>query len=116
MQYPEPLLHHKGITHLRGLIQALVGDSLPDLTARQFAIVLIISTEVGSQTVRDLSERLKVQKPAITRAIDALENFGYAQRVADEANKRSVDIWRTEKGVDYVARVAHFMDVIDTDA
>ena len=50
----------------------------PDLTIRQIGVLL--NCAASSQTVRGLSAAMETSKPAITRAIDKLEDLGWATR------------------------------------
>jgi DNA-binding MarR family transcriptional regulator len=61
-----------------------------DYTDRQKAVLGIVVEEDAEETVRALAARLKVSKPAITRAIDKLANIGLVKRVTDPADRRSV--------------------------
>jgi DNA-binding MarR family transcriptional regulator len=52
----------------------------------------------GAHTVRGLAADLNVSKPAITRALDRLEELDLARRKVDLADRRSVLVQRTLKG------------------
>ena len=81
----------------RALIPYVRGQS-PDLSARQMALLLSIYVEGGPHTVRGLAAGLSISKPAVTRAIDALEQLEFVRRLPDETDKRSVLVSRTVKG------------------
>lgn len=81
---------------------ALVRDSAPDLSARQMAILLVVYLEPPPQTVRGLAERLKVTKPAITRALDTLGRLDLLTRRRDDVDRRNVIVQRTMAGAKYV--------------
>ncbi|TAN66701.1 MAG: MarR family transcriptional regulator, partial [Magnetospirillum sp.] len=49
-------------------------------------------------TVRGLAATLNISKPAITRALDRLTEFGLVKRKVDDQDRRSVLIQRTVKG------------------
>ena len=70
----------------------------PDLTTRQMAVLLQVYMEAPPHTVRGLAAVLGVSKPAITRAVDRLEDLNYVRRRKDEADKRSVLVQRTVAG------------------
>jgi DNA-binding MarR family transcriptional regulator len=78
----------------------------PDLTARQTAMMLTIYLEPGPHTVRGLAKKLKVGKPVIVRAIDALSDMGFLIRVADPMDRRNVFIERTDAGGEKLAILA----------
>ncbi|MHA6287498.1 MarR family transcriptional regulator [Maricaulis sp. CAU 1757] len=87
-----------------------VQGSVADLTARQFALLLAIFMRPGPHAVRDLALDLGLPKPAVTRALDALERQGLVRRKRDRADKRDVSVHRTVKGAvflyDYGENVA----------
>ncbi|WP_142849156.1 MarR family transcriptional regulator [Telmatospirillum sp. J64-1] len=82
----------------RGAIVESVRRDAPDLSARQMALLLTVYLTPPPHTVRGLSASLNVSKPAITRALDRLSEFGLLKRKQDEADRRSVLIQRTVKG------------------
>lgn len=70
----------------------------PDLTTRQMAVLLHVYLEEPPHTVRGLSHGLDMSKPAVTRALDRLENLGFVRRKTDDADKRSILVQRTVQG------------------
>lgn len=70
----------------------------PDLSSRQWAVLLTVYLNPPPHTVRALAADLAVSKPAITRAIDALEKLEFVRRLPDERDRRSVLVQRTVKG------------------
>lgn len=90
---------------MTGLLAAVAGSVRmegPDLSIRQFAILLIVAVEGGPQTVRGLAARLRLPKPAVSRALDRLEEVGLTRRVPDPADRRSVHILLTPKGQSFL--------------
>jgi len=83
---------------LRQTIVALVRRDGPDLSARQLGVFLTCYLEEEAQTVRGLAARLKVSKPAITRALDRLTEFELVRRKTDPTDRRSVLVQRTVAG------------------
>lgn len=70
-----------------------------DLTDRQKAVLGIVVEEADADhTVRSLAKRLKVSKPAITRAADRLEEFEFMKRERDQTDRRSVFLRLTTGG------------------
>ncbi|OFX10026.1 MAG: MarR family transcriptional regulator [Alphaproteobacteria bacterium RIFOXYD12_FULL_60_8] len=82
----------------RGAIVESVRHDTPDLSARQMALLLTVYLLDPPHTVRGLAEALNISKPAITRAIDRLSEFGLVKRKVDESDRRSVLVQRTVKG------------------
>lgn len=70
----------------------------PDLTARQTALLLQVYLTSPPHTVRGLAKELRISKPAVSRALDALGGRGLVRRKRDEADKRNVLVQRTVKG------------------
>src|SRR5215469_9939469 len=65
---------------LRGTTIGLVRSEDTDLSARQLAVFLTCYLTKEKQTVRGLAEKLRVQKPAITRALDRLQSLELLSR------------------------------------
>jgi DNA-binding MarR family transcriptional regulator len=95
---------------LRDTVVSLVRREGPDLTARQLAVMLISYLEDGPQTVRGLAARLNVAKPAITRALDRLEQFDLAHRRQDPRDRRSIVVARTPEGHAFLESLHGMLD------
>lgn len=94
----------------RRAMVANVRRDAPDLSARQMAVLLTVYMTEQPHTVRGLAEGLNVSKPAITRAIDRLGEFGLARRKTDPRDRRSVVVQRTVKGSVYLAEFAEIIN------
>lgn len=81
----------------RSLRDSVRGDG-PDLSARQMALLLTVYLVEPPHTVRGLGVELGISKPAVVRALDALERVDFARRRRDPADRRSVLVHRTVKG------------------
>ena len=79
-----------------------VREDVPDLTARQQALLLTVYLTPMPHTVRGLSERLNIAKPAVTRALDTLSRHGYVRRKKDPEDLRNVLVQRTVQGSVYL--------------
>lgn len=88
---------------LKDVLAETVRADGPDLNVRQAAILLRVSLEQGPHTVRGLAEALQLGKPAVSRALDALEGLGLAQRIPDESDRRSVLVQSTARGLAVLA-------------
>lgn len=88
-----------------------VRSAAVDLTSRQFALLLAIFMRPGPHAIRELARQLDLPKPAVTRALDALERQGFVRRKKDREDKRDVSVHRTIKGAlflyDYGENVAN---------
>jgi DNA-binding MarR family transcriptional regulator len=60
--------------------------------------------------VRGLAARLEVAKPAITRALDRLEEFQLARRVQDPRDRRSIIVTRTPEGDAFMEDLRGLLD------
>jgi len=89
-------IHAMNLWH-RVMVATLERD-LPDLTARQFALLFHVYLGPPPHTVRGLAARLKISKPAVTRALDRLSALGFVKRMRDKGDRRSVIISRTVAG------------------
>ncbi len=94
---------------MRDTIVGLVRRDGADLSARQLSVLLICFLEEGPHTVRGLAERLQVAKPAITRALDRLEQFDLVRRAPDPRDRRSVLVSRTAQGAAFIAHLRSLM-------
>ncbi|CAK7193249.1 hypothetical protein COMNV_01463 [Commensalibacter sp. Nvir] len=99
----------KYINVLKDTITALVRQETPDLSARQLAVFLICYLNETVQTVRGLAATLKVSKPAITRALDRLEELGMLSRKIDPMDRRSVLVQRSDIGNDHLSNIQSIM-------
>lgn len=95
---------------LRDTVVSLVRRDGPDLTARQLGVLLICYLEEGPHTVRGLAARLSVAKPAITRALDRLEEFAFARRMQDPRDRRSIVVARTPEGESFMEELRRLLD------
>jgi DNA-binding MarR family transcriptional regulator len=87
----------------RDVVLTGVRAAEPDLTARQVAVLMAVYLEAGQQTVRGLAGALNVGKPAIVRALDALEGLALLRRVRDPRDGRNVLIQGTREGLAWIA-------------
>lgn len=91
---------------LRETVMSLVRRDGPDLSARQLGVLLTVYLDDGPHTVRGLAASLDVSKPAITRALDRLEEFKLARRKIDPKDRRSVLVQRTDRGASLLREIS----------
>lgn len=94
----------------RDVMADAVRSEGPDLSMRQWAILMTIYLMPGPHTVRGLSRDLNVPKPAISRALDALSILGFVRRVRDMDDKRIVLVQKTPEGSMYVDDFARIVE------
>jgi len=101
-----PLLHI-----LKDTLTASVRSDGPDFTARQLSVFLKVYLEPGTEhTVRGLAEALNVSKPAITRALDRLQDNDFTKRETDPKDRRSVIVRRTPAGSTYLGTLSGYLN------
>jgi DNA-binding MarR family transcriptional regulator len=100
---------------LRATIIELVRREEKDLTCRQLAVLLICYLKDGPHTVRDLATQLAVAQPAITRAIDRLEQLALAKRSPSPSDLRSIIVDRTAAGHAFLAELRRVMATTAAD-
>ncbi|WP_018149510.1 MarR family winged helix-turn-helix transcriptional regulator [Henriciella marina] len=93
----------------RRALSSYVRTSDGDLTVRQQAILMTVALSAGPHTVRGLASDLDLAKPAVTRALDALEKAGFVRRRRDEHDLRSVIIERTVEGMTWLREFAELV-------
>jgi DNA-binding MarR family transcriptional regulator len=57
-------------------------------------------------TVRGLAAALNVSKPAITRALDRVQDEDFIKRETDSTDRRSVIVRRMPKGASYLGTIS----------
>lgn len=85
---------------------ASVAGDMPDLSARQTAVLMCVYLEEGPHTVRSLAAQLNVTKAVISRAIDRLKSYNYILRADDPRDRRSIVLRRTPDGINYLRAFA----------
>ena len=94
----------------REALRSAVRHEEPDLTTRQMVVMLVVYAPWEQKVrVRDLAEDLSLSKPAVSRALDRLEQLGYIRRKADLADGRSVLLQPTMRGSKFLADFAEFV-------
>lgn len=103
------LSEREGLELWRKAVTASVRSDAPDLTARQQAVLMTIALTPGPHTVRGLAEHLGIAKPAVTRALDALERLDFIRRLPDDTDLRSIFVERTPEGMSYLRTFARLV-------
>lgn len=87
-----------------------------DLSARQTAVLLNVYLMPPPHSIKSLAEDLMISKPAVCRAVDALEKSKLVKRVRDKQDKRNVLLQRTVKGSVYLSEFADIILTMSKDA
>jgi len=80
-----------------------------ELSDSQTAILAYLVRE-GPGTIGRLSEYERVTPPSMNRTVNRLEEAGYVERTADQADGRKVVVVPTERGVELVAETRRRRD------
>jgi len=91
----------------------IVGNQkVPDLSLRQMAIFLAVNTsdpryaeDDGRYTVRKMSASLGISKPAVTRALDRLEEFNLVRRSQDANDRRLVKVSPGQRAQGFLSQI-----------
>ena len=108
---PDARINKPSLDLWREVLAETVRGARPDLTTRQLAILLTIYADQSPHTVRGLSADLGLPKPAVTRALDALNALGFIRRRRDAADRRNVLIHRTVEGAVFLSEFEHSINV-----
>jgi DNA-binding MarR family transcriptional regulator len=106
----KPMAANENLATWRDVLADAVRSDAPDLSIRQWAILLTIYLNPGPHTVRGLSRDLQIPKPAISRALDALSILGFIRRVRDGQDRRVVLVQKTPEGSLYVDGFARIVE------
>lgn len=104
------------LTNWREVMCDAVRADRPDLSMRQWAILLTVYLNPGPHTVRALARDLGVPKPAISRALDSLSILGFIKRVRDINDKRIVLVQRTTDGAIFIDEFARLVESHSAEA
>ncbi len=86
---------------ITGALNFLLSQKKDDLSVRQLSVMMACVKK--KQTVRGLAAALGISRPAVTRAVDKLEEAGLMERTRDTTDNRSVDLTLTKSGVQFAA-------------
>jgi len=105
MTYP-PKPTDPNVFYYKRIVLAMVHNEAMffDLTDRQRAVMLVVYTDnpPSGHTVRGLASTLRVERPAITRALNRLTEFDLIQRQTDPLDGRSIVVAKTPAGTRYM--------------
>jgi DNA-binding MarR family transcriptional regulator len=96
----------RALSFWRSVTAASLKEMPVDLSARQQAVLLNVYLAAGPHSIKSMAEELAISKPAICRAVDALEGARLVKRVRDKQDKRNVLLTRTAKGSAYLSEFA----------
>ena len=103
------------LTLSHDMLAGLVRNDMPDLTLRQLCLILTIYTIPNTHTVRSLALHLNIAKPAVTRALDKLQDLGLLKRKADPNDGRSIIVQRTTTGAVFLSEIGEKFSLAATE-
>lgn len=83
---------------LRKVFRHLVSIKDVPISMTQLTCLSVISKQ-GQLTMSDLANELSMSNQQLTKVVDALCNFGMAERILDEDNRRKIFAKITPKGL-----------------
>lgn len=83
----------------------LISAGMSELTLRQLAVFLIISTEQGPHRVRHMAARIATHRVAVVRATTKLVTLGWITRHRDTHDARDVLFTTTKAGANALAKM-----------
>ena len=106
----------RALSFWHGVTSTALKQMPMDLSARQTAVLLNVYLMPSPHSIKSLAEELLISKPAICRAVDALEAAKLVKRLRDRQDKRNVLIQRTTKGSAYLSEFADIILHISKEA
>jgi DNA-binding MarR family transcriptional regulator len=94
---------------LQDAFLALVRRDGRDLPMRQLGIFLICYLQEGPHTIRGLAAELNCSRPAISHALDRLEELDLARRTDDPAGRGSILVRQTLHGAAFLRELRCMM-------
>ncbi len=104
MKAPQHTLEALGLWH--NILSRALKELPYDLSSRQMAVMTSVYLTEPPHTIRNLSERLCVSKPAVCRAVDSLSMMDLIRRKKDPEDGRNVFIQRTVTGSVFLSDMA----------
>lgn len=82
------------------------------ITVSEWRVVAHLSQE-NAVSVREITRRVGLDKPKVSRAASRLEAGGYVTKVANETDRRLIQLTLTDKGREMIATLAPIADAYD---
>lgn len=79
---------------------------IEDVSLPAFLILRLIATS-GEQRLSELADELDMTSGAITALCDRLEGYGYAERIRNKEDRRTIYLTITEAGKTFIERYDH---------
>ena len=97
------------------LMNTLVSSVQAHLSPSHFAIMKALNDN-GEAHMSEVAYWLSIPRPQMTRIVDKLVGFGYVEREIDTADRRSINIKLTTKGIqvykEWVLQAVNHMETI----
>lgn len=99
------MMKHSELTGFRRAIEAVVADpKTPDLTMRQFSVLLYAAQHESpaGPSVGVMADALRINKPAVTRVIDRLQEYELLIAIRSPLDRRKIEVSPTKAGRAYL--------------
>ena len=106
----------RALSFWHGVTNGALQKMSVDLSARQTAVLLNIYLMPTPHSIKSIADALVISKPAVCRAVDALEKAKLVKRLRDRGDKRNVLIQRTSKGSIYLSEFADIILSVSKEA
>ena len=84
------------------------------ITVAEWRVVAHLSQE-SAVSVREVTRRVGMDKPKVSRAASRLEASGYVTKVVNETDRRLVELTLTDKGREMVETLTPLADAYDAE-
>jgi DNA-binding MarR family transcriptional regulator len=84
------------------------------ITVAEWRVVAHLSQE-NAVSVREITRRVAMDKPKVSRAASRLEAAGYVTKVTNETDRRLVELSLTDKGREMVETLRPLADAYDAE-
>lgn len=98
---------HRALLFWHEVTLLALGTLSQDLSSRQIGILLTVYLQPEQHSIKSLAGAMRISKPAICRAVDALERMKFVKRMRDKNDQRNVLVERTAKGAEYLSEFAN---------
>ena len=90
----------------RKLIMTTLADSAVDIKFPHFEIMTVLKEE-GTLHIAEICEKLQIAKAQMTHLIDKLVDLNMVERNTDTADRRTINITLTDKGITFLEEHAN---------
>jgi DNA-binding MarR family transcriptional regulator len=89
---------------LKAVVEPLVKADDRDITLRQLAVLLWVNDQATPPSVKHVAAAIGISKPAVTRALDRLQELTFVARGHNKTDARMIDVKMMLKGRAFIAQ------------